>query len=124
MIHSQQSGPASESAGFRVGFSADFCGKDGRLAFSDIGLSILADVPGLSYEFLREYRPEYTSDQLDLCDVLISLKPAVTAQSLKGVTRLCAVGRCGVGYDNVDLEACTEHGVAVYITPDGVMRPV
>jgi phosphoglycerate dehydrogenase-like enzyme len=29
-----------------------------------------------------------------------------------------------VGYDNVDLKACTERGIAVYITPAGVVRPV
>ena len=62
--------------------------------------------------------------QLADYDVLISLKPKVTAQSLAGVSRLCAIGRCGVGYDNVDLEACTEHGIAVFITPGGVVRPV
>lgn len=120
----QQGAPDSGSAKFHVGFSADFCGQDGRLAFPDIGLSLLADVPGLEYAFLGEYRSEYTPNQLAPHDVVISLKPKVTAQSLEGVTRLCAVGRCGVGYDNVDLEACTEHGVAVYITPGGVMRPV
>ena len=124
MSPSQQTVSHLEPAKFRVGFSADFCGADGRLVFPDIGLSILADTPGLSYEFLSEYRPEYTPGQLASFDVVISLKPRVTAQSLEGVTRLCAVGRCGVGYDNVDLKACTEHGVAVYITPGGVMRPV
>jgi phosphoglycerate dehydrogenase-like enzyme len=56
--------------------------------------------------------------------VLVSLKPRVTADSLKGVERLCAIGRCGVGYDNVDLQACTESDVAVFITPTAVMRPV
>ncbi len=124
MTLSKQNVSDSRTAKFRVGLSADFCGENGRLVFPDIGLSILADVPGLSYEFLREYRPEYTPDQLASYDVVISLKPKITAQSLEGVTRLCAVGRCGVGYDNVDLNACTEHGVAVYITPGGVMRPV
>jgi len=63
-------------------------------------------------------------EQLDGYDVLISLKPKVTAQSLHGNMRLCAVGRCGVGYDNVDLAACTENGIAVFITPGGVVRPV
>jgi phosphoglycerate dehydrogenase-like enzyme len=29
-----------------------------------------------------------------------------------------------VGYDNVDLDACTRNGVAVTITPDGVRRPM
>ncbi|MGA8727790.1 MAG: NAD(P)-dependent oxidoreductase [Terracidiphilus sp.] len=115
---------SSSAAGFRVGFSADFCAEDGQPAFPDIGLSLLEGVPGISHEFLREYRSEYVPSQLVGLDALISLKPKVTAASLEGITRLCAIGRCGVGYDNVDLNACTEHGIAVYITPGGVVRPV
>ena len=109
---------------FRVGFSADFLRHDGSLAFPDIGLSLLDGIDGLEYEFIREYRPEYMPEQLAEYDVVISLKPRVTARSLEGVSRLCAIGRCGVGYDNVDLHACTENGIAVYITPEGVVRPV
>lgn len=109
---------------FRVGFSADFCREDGTLAFPDIGLSLLDAVPGVSYEFLKDYRPEYVPAQLIEYDVLISLKPRITAQSLVSAERICAIGRCGVGYDNVDLQACTERGIAVYITPGGVVRPV
>ena len=109
---------------FRVGISADFRRDDGALAFPDIGLSLLDDVDGLEYEFIHEYSPEYPPEQLADYDVVISLKPRVTARSLDGVSRLCAIGRCGVGYDNVDLNACTEHGIAVFITPDGVVRPV
>ena len=57
--------------------------------------------------------------------MLISLKPeghgAIPAWASPGFVR---IGRCGVGYDNVDLAACTEHGIAVFITPGGVVRPV
>jgi phosphoglycerate dehydrogenase-like enzyme len=109
---------------FRVGFSADFLRDDGALAFPDLGLSLLDGVEGLEYEFLREYRAEYSPGQLSAYDVMISLKPRVTAESLQGAARLCAIGRCGVGYDNVDLNACTQRGIAVYITPQGVVRPV
>jgi len=94
------------------------------LIFPDIGLSLFNDVSSLDYEFLKAYRPEYTPEQLIGYDVLISLKPRVTAQSLEGVQRLTAIGRCGVGYENVDLAACTAHDIAVYITPGGVVRPV
>jgi phosphoglycerate dehydrogenase-like enzyme len=109
---------------FRVGFSADFLRDDRNLAFPDIGLPLLDGIEGLKYDFIPEYRPEYIPGQLQDYDVVISLRPRVTAQSLQGVTRLCAIGRCGVGYDNIDLDACTEHGIAVYITPQGVVRPV
>ena len=116
------SNPTSNT--FRVALSADFCDEAGKPVFPDIGLSLLDGVPRISHEFLGEYRGEYTPDQLMDYDVLISLKPKVTAQSLQGISRLCGIGRCGVGYDNVDLDACTEHGIAVFITPGGVVRPV
>jgi phosphoglycerate dehydrogenase-like enzyme len=109
---------------FRIGFSADFCDQQGQPVFPDIGLSLLEGIPRISHEFVAEYRDEYSPHQLADYDVLITLKPKVTAQSLAGISRLCAIGRCGVGYDNVDLEACTEHGIAVFITPAGVIRPV
>src|SRR3984957_18897254 len=109
---------------FRVGLSADFCDDAGKPVFSDVGFSLLDNVPRISHQFVAEYRAEYAPEQLADYDVLISLKPKVTAQSLQGISRLCAIGRCGVGYDNVDLDACTEHGIAVYITPGGVVRPV
>jgi phosphoglycerate dehydrogenase-like enzyme len=78
----------------------------------------------LEYEFLPEYLKECRSGQISDYDVLISLKPRVTAAALEGAERLAAIGRCGVGYDNVDLAACTERDIAVYITPGGVIRPM
>jgi D-3-phosphoglycerate dehydrogenase len=113
-----------DAARFLIGFSADFCGEDGCPVFPDIGLSLLDRMPGVAHEFLPEYLAEYSPTQLVGYDVLISLKPKITAKSLEGISRLCAIGRCGVGYDNVDLDACTEHGIAVFITPGGVVRPV
>src|SRR5215471_4254323 len=114
----------SQESHFRVGLSADFLDEQRQLIFPDIGLGLLRGQPGLVHEFLTDYRPEYAPEQISDYDVLISLKPRVTANSLQGVERLCAIGRCGVGYDNVDLVACTEHDIAVYITPQGVIRPV
>ncbi|HEX4487914.1 MAG TPA: NAD(P)-dependent oxidoreductase [Terriglobales bacterium] len=109
---------------FRVGISNDFLDSNGQLVFPDIGLARFDQVDGLTHDFMSEYRGEYLPEQLRPYDVVISLKPRVTAASLTGIERLCAVGRCGVGYDNVDLVACTEHDVAVFITPAAVVRPV
>ena len=109
---------------FRVGFSADFLDESGSLVFPDVGLSLFDGVAGLSHEFMKEYRSEYLPAQLTIFDVVISLKPRVAANSLEGVERLCAIGRCGVGYDNVDLAACTGKDIAVFTTPTAVVRPV
>ena len=38
--------------------------------------------------------------------------------------RLKLVARFGVGYDAVDVAACTEQGILLTIAPDGVRRPV
>jgi phosphoglycerate dehydrogenase-like enzyme len=109
---------------FKIGLSADFLDEHHRLIFPDAGLSVLDSEPHISYEFLSEYRPEYIPSQLVGYDVLFTNKPRITAHSLRGVDRLSAIGRYGVGYDQVDLSACTEHDIAVYITPGGVIRPM
>src|SRR5574340_752991 len=43
----------------------------------------------------------------------------VTAGLLTAAPRLRAVGRAGVGVDNVDLEAATQRGIVVMNTPGG-----
>jgi len=88
--------------------SADFLDDHEKPVFPDIGLSTIEGRADVETRFLHEYRPEYTPDQLDDADVLLSLKPKVTPASLAGIERLCAIGRYGVGYDDVDLHACTE----------------
>ncbi len=47
-----------------------------------------------------------------------------TPRSVPADGRLAVVARFGVGYDSVDVAACTEAGIALVITPDGVRRPV
>jgi phosphoglycerate dehydrogenase-like enzyme len=111
------------SSSLSVVLSADFLDEQGRLVFPDIGLETVSGLP-VAPRFLSRYEAEYTPEQLRDADALLSLKPRVSAASLEGVERLCAIGRFGVGYDNVDLNACTERGIAVYITRNAVVRPV
>ena len=42
------------------------------------------------------------------CDALILLVPKFTAASVPADGRLAVVARFGVGYDSVDVPACTE----------------
>ncbi len=109
---------------FRVGLTRDFLKPDGTLGFGDIGLDLLDAAPGLEWEFLAENTPELTPDQIRDYDALLVLSPQITAATLEGVERLSVVARFGVGYDNVDVPACTRSGVLLTITPDGVRRPV
>lgn len=109
---------------FRVGLSADFLDEHQKLIYPDIGLSLLDADPQIEHDYLAEYFPEYKAEQLRGYDAIISLHPVVSAQSIAGNERLTAIGRCGVGCDNVDLKACTENDIAVYIARDAVARPM
>ena len=48
----------------------------------------------------------------------------VTVQSLSKADNLLAIGRFGVGYDSVDVDACTAADVALVTTVGAVDRPV
>ena len=109
---------------FRIGFTRDFLKADGTVGWGDIRLDLL-DVPGVEWEFMAQstrsgLRPEEVAGY----DAIVVLGPRVTAGTLAGNDRLVLVSRFGVGYDNVDVAACTEHGVLLSITPDSVRRPV
>ena len=108
---------------FRVALSADFRKPDGSPSFPEFDLAPLEDHPDIDVFYL-EPEPELSAAQLADVDALILLTPRVGAGSLTSGGRLAVVARFGVGYDNVDLSACSAHDVAVAITPDGVRRPV
>jgi D-3-phosphoglycerate dehydrogenase len=109
---------------FRVGVTRDFLKPDGTLCFGDIGLSLLDQARGVTWEFLAENTRELRPDQVRDYDALLVLAPRVTAGTLEGADRLAMVARFGVGYDSVDVAACTRKGVLLTITPDGTRRPV
>jgi D-3-phosphoglycerate dehydrogenase len=109
---------------FRIGLTRDFLNPDGTVGLGDIGLGLLAGKPGIEHEFLAENTRELRADQIRGYDALAVLAPRVSAATLEGADRLAVIARYGVGYDSVDVPACTAHGVALTITPDGVRRPV
>ena len=51
-------------------------------------------------------------------DVILNGLVPITRKILEAVGRCKAVARYGVGYDNVDLDAATEQGIAVIHVPD------
>ncbi len=113
-----------EPSTFRVGLTRDFLGPGGTLSFGDIGLGLLDNAPGVRWEFLAEHTRELRPEQVRGYDGLLVLAPRITAATLEGADRLAVVARFGVGYDSIDVDACTRAGVLLTITPDGVRRPV
>lgn len=114
----------SESPTFRVGLTHDFLNASGEPVFGDIGIDKLRSRPSTTVEFLPNWGNELPSEVGREFDGLLVLAPRVTAETLSACDRLAIVARFGVGYDNVDVEACTESNVFLTITPDGVRRPV
>ena len=60
----------------------------------------------------------------DTDGVVIRSRGAMTRRILEHAPRLKVVGRHGVGVDNVDLDAATEHGVQVVNTPQATVESV
>ena len=108
---------------FRVALSGDFKKADGSPTYPDFDLEPLKNAPGVEMAFLEPANP-IRAEQLEDFDALILLAHCFTRDSVPRSGRLSVVARFGVGYDTVDVEACTEAGIALVITPDGVRRPV
>jgi phosphoglycerate dehydrogenase-like enzyme len=81
-------------------------------------------VPGLDLSYLNENEKTITPANASDFDALGVLAPRITADLVDNSPRLALVARFGVGYDTVDIDACTRNGIAVTITPDGVRRPM
>lgn len=109
---------------FKVGLTRDFLTPDGQLVYKDIGLEILDKADFVQHEFLKEHHSPVTPDMLLGYDAIISLTPSYNSESLKGVHDLKAICRFGVGYDMIDIKACSEANVIVTITRGSVNHSV
>ncbi|HSM43186.1 MAG TPA: NAD(P)-dependent oxidoreductase [Afifellaceae bacterium] len=109
---------------FRVALSADFRRPDGTPAFPSFDLSPLDDNPQIEWAFVPVTDGHIVAKDMVGFDALILLAGQFNTASLPGDGRLSTVARFGVGYDNVDVDACSAADVAVVITPSGVRRPV
>jgi phosphoglycerate dehydrogenase-like enzyme len=108
---------------FRVALSGDFKKPDGSPAFPDFDLSPLEQDPAVEFEYIRT-NGVITAKDLAGFDALILLIPRIEPASFPADGRLAIIARFGVGFDTVDVQACTDHGCALVTTPDGVRRPV
>ena len=82
----------------------------------------LEDSPHIEITHFSGARDLVDPRDLDQCDALIAGGPIFTRDSLEGVERCALIMRYGAGYDRVDLEACTDAGVILATTPEGIRR--
>ncbi len=113
-----------DGAIFRVALTADFFESDGSCKFKDMGLSVFDDQTHIRASIFDVHRPEIGADQVKDVQGVVVLTPAVTAETVAASENLLAIGRFGVGYDSVDVGACTEADVVVLITAGAVDRSV
>jgi len=108
---------------FRIGITRDAITANGTV-FGEDAMKVLDD-PAVEWEFLPEKVPELTAEHGATYDALCVMSAKVTPATLSsGNRKVKLIARFGVGYDSVDVTACTRNGVMLTITPDGVRRPV
>lgn len=84
------------------------------------GVAYLRQQPG--FEVVEAYgsSPEKVLELVkDVHAIAVRSETKITAEVFKAAPLLKVVGRAGVGVDNVDVEAATQHGVVVMNTPAG-----
>ncbi|BDH62969.1 D-3-phosphoglycerate dehydrogenase [Lysinibacillus sp. PLM2] len=95
-------------------FIADPLSEDGIFPLrqeTELNLNIIVDT-GLTPEQL-------ISKIADVDVLLVRSQTKVTRQIIEAAKNLKLIGRAGVGVDNIDLAAATEHGIIVVNAPDG-----
>ena len=94
------------SGPFRVALSGDFKKPDGSATFPDFDVQPLIDAKNVEVVYLENSNP-IRAEQVADFDALILLTPRFGKESIHPNGRLSVVARFGVGYDNVDVPACT-----------------
>jgi D-3-phosphoglycerate dehydrogenase len=105
---------------FQVGLTRDFLSPDGSLPFEDIGLHELATNPAIRHRFMDDHPQCLGPGDISGSDAIVSLAPEYTPLTFTGADGLLVISRFGVGYDMVDVAACTGADVALCIAKGAV----
>ena len=107
---------------FIVALTADFFGADGRLQFRDVGLSTLESQPGIATVPIRDFQSKVEPEQIQGVQAVILMDVGIDSHSVSESKDLLALARFGVGYDDIDVQACTDADVAFFTAIGGVDR--
>ncbi len=91
---------------------SDPISQTGVDALAEGGLLDVTFSPGLPHEELLKIIPEFSA-------LVVRSQTKVGADVIAAAKNLKAIGRAGVGVDNVDVDAATQRGIVVMNTPGG-----
>ncbi len=94
-------------ARYRVALSGDFRKPDGTPTYPMFDLGPLESRGDIELVWVDPVDGVMPASGLESCDALILLVPRFDRSSVPKDGRLALVARFGVGYDSVDVEACT-----------------
>ncbi|MEJ9282003.1 MULTISPECIES: phosphoglycerate dehydrogenase [Ureibacillus] len=95
-------------------FIADPLSEDGIFPLreeKDMNLEIIVDTGNSQEELIEKIK--------DVDALIVRSATKVTREVIEAAKNLKLIGRAGVGVDNIDLQAATEHGIIVVNAPDG-----
>ena len=115
---------ASSDNTFRVGITPDWGGERTHEILGAALEEVFGPQPGIAHEMMPDTGETAVPEVIDRYDALIVFGYYFPKESFKGVKRLACLARWGVGYDRIDVEACTEADVVLALTPNSVRRPV
>ena len=105
------------SRSFRVALTADLL-KNPKL--TEISFSVFQAYKWLETKPLDKNHPEIFPDQYSDANGIIVGGSRITEKTVSGAENLLAIGRFGVGYERVDVSACTNSDVLAFTTPGAV----
>jgi phosphoglycerate dehydrogenase-like enzyme len=119
---------------FYLKFSGDLSDAEGK-PVGDLALDLLAQAPHVRYGFLEDQQPlpddptyqdrlysmEIDKNHVAEASGIVICRPWVKSSAfIDGAANLVAIGRAGIGYDKIDLQACTSNDVVVFNSPHGL----
>ena len=116
----------NNSKNIRVGVTRDFINPEGTIDFVKEIWDVLREDPRIDLEIMEDPAPtNITGEHTCRFDAIMMKRSPLRSKALAPDNlRLRLISRNGVGYDHLDVDACTQAGVMISITPDAVRRPV